>query len=84
MYVYLWAGVYIVDVDAPAQSCFRIKDLSTKEIVTLWDQPGTFDFFLIDPSPLLWHCIGAQQANRWSKGFLVPDTWLDTVVAGLS
>ncbi len=76
--------LYMVDVDAPAQSYFRIKDPTTNEIVTLWDQPGTFNFFLIDPSRLLWHCIGAQQANRWSKGFLIPDTWLDTVVATLT
>jgi hypothetical protein len=75
--------LYIVDVDAPAQSYFRIKDPTTNEIVTLWDQPGTFNFFLIDPSRLLWHCIGARQANRWSKGFLIPDTWLDSVVSRL-
>ena len=75
--------LYIVDVDAPAQSYFRIKDPTTNKIVTLWDQPGTFNFFLIDPTRLLWHCIGALQANRWSKGFLMPDTWLDSVAARL-
>lgn len=75
--------LYIVDVDAPAQSYFRIKDPTTNDIKTLWDQPGTFNFFLIDPARLLWHCIGAEQANRWSKGFVIPDTWLDSVVAKL-
>lgn len=75
--------LYIIDVDAPAESYFRIKSPATGEIVTLWDQPGTFNFFLIDPSRLLWHCIGSQLANRWSKGFVIPDTWLDSVVARL-
>ena len=75
--------LYIIDVDAPAESYFRIKHPRTNEIVTLWDQPGTFNFFLIDPNRLLWHCIAAEGCNRWSKGFVIPDTWLDTVVAKL-
>lgn len=73
--------LYIVDVDVRAQSYFRIKHPRTHEIVTLWDQPGTFNFFLIDPARLLWHCIGAERCNRWSKGFVIPDTWLDTLAA---
>ncbi len=76
--------LYIVDVDLPARSYFRIKNPATGEIQTLWDQPGTLNFFLIDPNRLLWHCIGAQRANRWSKGFVIPDTWLDSVAGRLS
>ncbi len=75
--------LYIVDVDNPGGSYFRIKDPRTNEIVTLPDQPGTFNFFLIDPERLLWHCIGSPNANRWSKGFIIPETWLDSVVANL-
>ncbi|MEO1134372.1 MAG: hypothetical protein AAFX40_16925, partial [Cyanobacteria bacterium J06639_1] len=70
--------LYIVDVDEPEKSYFRIKHPQTDEIVTLWDRPGTFNFFLIDPNRLLWHCIGAEDCNRWSKGFVIPQTWLET------
>ncbi len=76
--------LYIVDVDLPARSYFRIKNPRTQQIETLWDQPGTLNFFHINPDHLLWHCIGVGQANRWSKGFVIPDSWLDTVAARLA
>lgn len=75
--------LYIVDVDAPEQSYFRVKNPTTGKLETLWDRPGTFNFFRIDPENVLWHCIGAPHANRWSKGFVVPETWLDRVAARL-
>ena len=70
--------LYIVDAQEPRKSYFRIKTPSTGEIYTHWDEPGTFNFFRIDPEHLMWHCIGSD-TNRWSKGFVVPDDWRDTV-----
>lgn len=61
--------LYIIDVDVPRQSYFRVKHPQTNEIITVWDEPGTFNFFRIDPNRLLWHSIRALDANRWSKGF---------------
>jgi hypothetical protein len=66
--------MYIVDVDAPRQSYFRLRVPATGEIHSEWDEKGTINFFLIDPTRLMWHCIGSE-TNRWSKGFLVPDDW---------
>ena len=76
--------LYIIDTDVPQQSFFRLKHPRTNEIITVWDEPGTFNFFLIDPRRLLWHCIGAPNADRWSKGFVIPDTWLDSVVSKIA
>jgi hypothetical protein len=73
--------LYIVDVDVGRRSFFRVKNPDSSEFYTLWDQPGTFNFFLIDPLRVLWHCIRSFDANRWSKGFLVPHNWLDTVLS---
>jgi hypothetical protein len=66
--------MYIVDVDVPARSFFRLRAPATGTIHTQWDEPGTVNFFLIDPAKIMWHCIGSD-TNRWSKGFLVPETW---------
>ena len=66
--------MYIVDVDVPRRSYFRVKVPATGELHTEWDEEGTVNFFLIDPTRVLWHCIGSE-TNRWSKGFKVPSDW---------
>ena len=66
--------MYIVDVDVPRRSYFRVKVPLTGEIHTEWDEEGTANFFLIDPNRPLYHCVGSD-SNRWSKGFKVPADW---------
>jgi hypothetical protein len=72
--------LYIVDVDEPNRSYFRIRSPITGQIITQWDEPGTFNFFHIDPEQPMWHCIGSD-TNRWSKGYVVPDNWREEVEA---
>lgn len=67
--------MYLVDVDQSARSYFRFVRPSDGRLVTVWDQPGTVNFFRIDPAAPLWHCIGNVGTRRWSKGFVVPADW---------
>ena len=67
--------LYIIDVEEPRQSFFRIKHPRTGEIYTHWDKPGTFNFFCLDSDRLMWHCIRSYDTHRWSKGFVIPDSW---------
>ncbi len=67
--------MYVVDVARPNASYFRFLHPKKRRIVTIWDTPGTVNFFRIYPGYLLWHCIRSIGTERWSKGFLVPDDW---------
>lgn len=73
--------MYIVNVDNPNQSFFRFKHLKNHKIYTHWEKSNCIvNFFRIDPENILWHCIASLDTNRWSKGFLVPNTWMEKVL----
>lgn len=72
--------MYVVNVDKPNQSFFRFKHPKNNKICTYWEKSNcTVNFFCIEPENVLWHCIGSPNANRWSKGFRVPNTWMKKV-----
>lgn len=73
--------MYLVDVEQDEQSYFRYLHPKTGELVTVWDKKGRVNFFRIDPEVHFWHCIGSLSTNRWSKGFVVPESWRERVGA---
>jgi hypothetical protein len=81
--------MYLIDFDEvrdgneiAGQAFFRYMNPYTKEIVTLPEKPRIARFFKVeqDPARLFWHCIvNRSNANRWSFGFAVPDSWSNCI-----
>ena len=69
------------DLDKDNKSFFRYMNPKTKELVTLVEKPKIVRFFKIeqDKDKLFWRCIvNATKLNRWSFGFLISDSWMNT------
>jgi predicted ribosomally synthesized peptide with nif11-like leader len=79
--------MYVIDVDEEFAdpehtSFFRYQHPETGELVTLRERPRMVRFFKVEQEPdrLFWHCIvNPTERHRWSFGFAVPDTWIDSL-----
>ncbi len=67
--------MFLVHTQGTEQSFFRYIHPDTKELVTCYDTPACVNFFHLNANNLLWHCIAADETNRWSQGFFVPSNW---------
>jgi hypothetical protein len=67
--------MFLVDVDTPRCSFFRFAHPETRELVTVWDEPGRVNVLRATRSRPLWHGVRSQHAYRFSQGFMLPDNW---------
>lgn len=76
----VWA-IFFVFAEKSDASFFRFIDPNSGEMITSWDKVACANVFRISRTPLIWHCIKAEDTTRWSIGFHLPDHWqeiLDT------
>jgi len=77
--------MYLTAFDQPpkGKSFFRYMDPQTKQLVTLQEQSTLVRFFRVESRKqyLFWHCIAnTSTANRWSFGFVVPESWMSKLL----
>lgn len=65
--------MYVVLTKAIEKSFFRALNPFNNSIETVYDIPGRVNLFYIGKSNPIWHCIAADDANRWSCGFSISD-----------
>lgn len=79
-----WIDFDNLSSDNQEKSFFRYMNPQTKELVTLYEQPKMVRFFKVEnnSNKLFWHCIAnPTKFNRWSFGFVVPDNWMEKILA---
>ena len=74
--------MYIVNVDREGQSFFRYVDPICRELKTIWDFRGALHIFHVGKERPFWHCVKSVGANRWSRGFLIPEDWRQVLLSG--
>lgn len=66
------------------RSFFRYVCPDTMQIKTIEDQDGQINIFRVGPDLPFWHAVKSVDAHRYSKGFIIPDSWMDTLGSHLT
>lgn len=75
--------MYIVHKDE-GLSYFRYVCPDTMQIRTIEDEDGQINIFRVGPDLPFWHAVKSIDAHRYSKGFIIPDSWMDRLGSYLS
>ena len=63
------------------RSYFRYVCPNTMQIKTIEDEDGQINIFRVGPDVQFWHAVKSVDAHRFSKGFIIPDSWMDALGA---
>ena len=66
------------------RSYFRYVCPVTMKIITIEDEDGQINIFRVGPDLPFWHAVKSIDAYRYSKGFIIPESWMDTLGSYLS
>ena len=66
------------------RSFFRYVCPDTMQIKTIEDEDGQINIFRVGPDLPFWHAVKSVDAHRYSKGFIIPDSWMDTLESHLT
>ena len=58
------------------RSYFRYVCPDTMQIKTIEDEDGQINIFRVGPDLPFWHAVKSVDAHRYSKGFIIPDSWM--------
>lgn len=75
--------MYIIHKDE-GRSYFRYVCPTTMQIKTVEDRDGQINIFRVGPELPFWHAVKSIDAHRYSKGFIIPESWMDTLGNHLS
>ena len=75
--------MYVIHKGA-GRSFFRYICPKSMVLKTMEDVDGQINIFRVGPDLPFWHAVKSIDAYRYSKGFIIPDSWMDALGRYLS